>query len=106
MGVHVAFFANKAGLTETEIEATTTGASGVWPEPERALVDAVDALHFRATWSDAEYRALFAHYTEDQSFEILLLCGRYHMVSYVANGLALSLDPRAARFPKSMIHSH
>lgn len=98
-GVHVAFFAKKAGLTEAEIRATTVTDANTWPEHEQVLVDAIDALHFRATWTDDEYRALSHHYTEAQIFEVLLLCGRYHMVSYVANALALPLDPRAARFP-------
>jgi hypothetical protein len=31
--------------------------------------------------------------------EVLLLCGFYRMVAYVANGLDLPLEPGAARFP-------
>ena len=31
--------------------------------------------------------------------EALLLCGFYRTVAYVANGLALPLEPTAARFP-------
>ena len=36
---------------------------------------AVDALHERATLSDAEFTALSAHYDEAKIFEIILLCG-------------------------------
>ena len=45
-------------------------------------------------------RGLSAHYDEAQIFEIILLCGFYRTVSYLANGLALPLEEKAARFPK------
>jgi hypothetical protein len=60
----------------------------------------VDALHARATLSDTEYAALSAHYDDDQVLEIILLCGFYRTVSYLANALALPLEATAARFPK------
>ncbi|MGC1409478.1 MAG: hypothetical protein WA864_11095 [Acetobacteraceae bacterium] len=82
------------------MRATTAGDAGCWSAAEQALIGAVDALHFRMTWSDEEYRSLAAHYTEAQIFEILLLCGRYRTVSYIVNALALPLDPRGARFPQ------
>ena len=49
--------------------------------------------------SDAEFKALAAHYDEAKIFEIILLCGFYRTVSYLANGLALPLETNAARFP-------
>ena len=51
--------------------------------------------------SDAEFAALSAHYDEAQIFEIILLCGFYRTVSYLANGLDLPLEEKAARFPKA-----
>jgi len=39
------------------------------------MIAAVDALHERATLSDAEFKALSAHYDDDQILEIMLLCG-------------------------------
>ena len=42
--------------------------------------------------SEAEFAALSAHYDEAQIFEIILLCGFYRTVSYLANGLALPLE--------------
>ncbi len=35
----------------------------------------------------------------DKILEIMLLCGFYRTVSYLANGLALLLEDNAARFP-------
>ena len=101
-GVHVAVFAGPAKLTNDEVRATVQGdaASSCWSPAEQALIAAVDALHHRATFSDAEFAALSAHYDEAQILEIMLLCGFYRTVSYLANGLRLPLEQTAARFPQ------
>lgn len=99
-GVHIRAFAAAARLTPDEIAATVHGGSAapVWTSAERALLAAAEALHQRATLSDAEFAALRAHYDEDQVLEILLLCGFYRMVAYVCRGLDLPLEAGAARF--------
>ena len=101
-GVHVATFATAAHLTEEQIRATVLGdANSVcWSPTERALIAAVDALHHRATLSADEFAALAAHYEDAKIFEIILLCGFYRTVSYLANGLDLPLEATAARFPR------
>ena len=100
-GVHVAVFAGPAHLTAEQVRATVLdgAAAPCWSEAERALIAAVDALHHRATLSDAEFETLSAHYDEAQILEIMLLCGFYRTVSYLAKGLALPLEETAARFP-------
>lgn len=98
-GVHVAIFAGPARLTEEQVAATVSGERSCWTAAERALLEAVDALHARATLDEGEWTALRAHYEEDQILEVLLLCGFYRTVAYVANGLALPQEPGAARFP-------
>jgi alkylhydroperoxidase family enzyme len=102
-GVHVAIFADAAHLTAEQVRATVLGAADAacWSESEQALIAAVDALHDRATLSDAEFKALSAHYDDAKIFEIILLCGFYRTVSYFANGLDLPLEAKAARFPKA-----
>jgi alkylhydroperoxidase family enzyme len=102
-GVHVAIFAAAAKLTDEQVRATVLDGADApcWSESERALIAAVDALHHRATVDDAEFAALAAHYDEAKIFEIILLCGFYRTVSYLANGLDLPLEERAARFPKA-----
>lgn len=97
-GVHVAIFAGPAKLTQAEVAATVSGDHAVWSPAEMALVAAVDALHHHATLSDEEWAGLRAHYNEEQAFEALLLCGFYRTVAYIANGLALPLEPGSARF--------
>jgi alkylhydroperoxidase family enzyme len=100
-GVHVSAFATAAKLTGEQVEATVMGAPDTpcWSEAEQALIATVDALHHRATLDEGEFAALAAHYDEAKIFEILLLCGFYRTVAYLANGLALPLEEAAARFP-------
>jgi hypothetical protein len=99
-GVHVAIFAKAADLTDAQVRATVVGGADepCWSAAEQALIAAVDALHFRATLSDAEFKALSAHHDDAKIFEIILLCGFYRTVSYLANGLDLPLEANAARF--------
>jgi alkylhydroperoxidase family enzyme len=101
-GVHVAIFAGPAGLTDEQVRATVLGAADApcWSAAERAMIAAVDALHHRATLSEAEFKALAAHYDDTKILEIMLLCGFYRTVSYLANALAMPLEQSAARFPK------
>jgi alkylhydroperoxidase family enzyme len=102
-GVHVAIFADAAGFTETQVRATVldNADASCWSAAEQALIAAVDALHVRATLSDAEFEALSAHYDDAKIFEIILLCGFYRTVSYLANGLDLKPEEKAPRFPKA-----
>jgi alkylhydroperoxidase family enzyme len=101
-GVHVATFARAAGLTDAQIRATVCEAAEApcWSISEQVLITAVDALHERATLSGKEFEALSAHYDNARIFEIILLCGFYRTVSYLANGLDLPLEQNAARFPR------
>ena len=100
-GVHVATFAEAARLTEEQVHATVLGEANdaCWSEAEQALMSAVDALHERSTLSDAEFKTLSGHYDDAQVIEIIMLCGFYRTVSYLANTLALPLEETAARFP-------
>lgn len=100
-GVHAAIFAGAAGLTPEQLEATVHGPADAacWTPAEQALLATADALHERATLDDAEWAALRACFDEAQILEVLLLCGFYRTVAYIANGLALPPEPGAARFP-------
>src|SRR5713226_7999853 len=73
-GVHVATFAAAAQLTDEQVRATVQGAADApcWSTSEQALIAAVDALHHRATLSDAEFAALSAQYDDAQIFEVIL----------------------------------
>jgi len=105
-GVHVAIFADAAGLTDQQVGATVLGKADApcWSAAEQALIAAVDALHERATLSGDEFKALSAHYDDAKIVEVMLLCGFYRTVSYLANGLALPLEQKAARFPRAEVN--
>jgi alkylhydroperoxidase family enzyme len=100
-GVHVAIFAAAAKLSEEQIRATVMGPADArcWPVAEQALIAAVDALHQRSTLDDAAFAALSGYFDDDKILEIVMLCGAYRTVSYLANALALPLEENAARFP-------
>lgn len=99
-GVHVTAFAAAAKLSELDIAATLQqpAREGYWSPKEAVLVATIDALHDRATLSEAEFAALRNHLNSDQVLEVLLLAGFYRTVAYIANGLDLPLEAAAARF--------
>ena len=105
-GVHVAIFADAAGLTDQQVRATVLGEADApcWSAAEQALIAAVDALHDRATLSSDEFKALSAHHDDAKILEVMLLCGFYRTVSYLANGLELPLEEKAARFPRAQVN--
>jgi alkylhydroperoxidase family enzyme len=98
-GVHVAAFGVAAGLDEAQIAATRAAEppAGVWSERELLLVRAVDELHDGGAIADPLWRALVAHYDERQLLELLVLCGWYHLISFVANGAQVAPEGWAAQ---------
>jgi alkylhydroperoxidase family enzyme len=102
-GVHITAFAAHVKLNEEQVRATVLEAADAacWSASEQVLIATVDALHARASLTDDEFATLAAHYEEAQILEILLLCGFYRTVAYLANGLKLPIEDTAARFPKA-----
>jgi alkylhydroperoxidase family enzyme len=100
-GVHVAFFAERAGFTDEQVRSLTHGSADdtCWPEErERLLIRAADALHDTATIDDALWSRLAAALDEGQLLDLLFLCGWYHAISFAANGAGVALEPGAPRF--------
>jgi len=99
-GIHVAVYAERAQLTDEQVDATRSPGppAPCWNDAERSLIMAVDALHARATLDRSEFDQLREHYDDGQILEILMLCGFYRTVSYVANALDLPLESAARRF--------
>ena len=100
-GVHVAAFGAAAALDEAQIAATyATGApDGAWSAREELLLRAVDELHDHGRISDALWSALAGHYDERQLLELLVLCGWYHLISFVANGAGVTHESWARSMP-------
>ena len=93
-GVHVAFFAERAGLDEAQIASTAQSgaADSVWSEPERALLTVCDQLHATCDIDDKAWNDIRRHFPEEAILEILMLAGSYRMVSYLTNALRLPLE--------------
>jgi alkylhydroperoxidase family enzyme len=103
-GVHIAFFADKAGFTAGQSAATVrlgSDAAG-WSADEQALIALVDDLVDRRTIGDATWTALAAHFEEAAILEAIALAGYYHTISFLCRGLDLPLEPYAARFPPAV----
>jgi alkylhydroperoxidase family enzyme len=100
-GVHVAFFAERAGLDETQQRSLVQGgpADTCWSEEDRLLIRLCDTLHERCDIDDALWGELQARFSEGALLELLLLAGFYRTVSCLTNALKLPLEPYAARFP-------
>ena len=100
-GVHIAFFAERAGFTPAHIAATVTGPGNdaCWTPDEQALLALVDDLVDRRTIADGTWQRLVAHYDETQILEAIALTGYYHTISFLCRGLDLPIEGYAARFP-------
>ena len=89
-GVHVAYFAEKAGLDADEVAATWGGA------PTDDVVRMVDELHDTATVSDELWAALAERFDDAQLLDLLLLAGWYHAIAFAANAAGVEPEPWAA----------
>ncbi len=100
-GVHVAFFADRVGLTGAQVTSLTHGDSTdpCWDEErDRVLIDAADALHETAGIDDALWTRLAGVLSEPELLDLLMLCGWYHAISFTANGIGLQLEDGVPRF--------
>jgi alkylhydroperoxidase family enzyme len=86
-GVHAAIFAKPAALTPEQIHASWAGSAmdPAWPDDERALIKAIDALCARGQLEPTVQKAFLTRWSNEQQLEILALVGAYHTISLVAN---------------------
>ena len=100
-GVHLAFFADRVGLTAEQVTSLTHGSSrdGCWPDArDRLLLDAADALHDAADIDDDLWADLAATFTEPELLDLLALAGWYHAISYLARASRVGLEDGAPTF--------
>ena len=100
-GVHIAFFAKRAGLDAGQQRSLVHGGAGdaCWSVEDALLIRFCDALHERCDIDDGLWGELRAGFSEEAILELLLLAGFYRTVSYLTNALRLPLEAYAARFP-------
>ena len=99
-GVHMAFFADRVGLTPEQQRSITHGSAddGCWEADEAALLRAVDELHDHADISDATWTSLALSLTDEQLLDLVMLTGWYHAISFAANAAGVPLEAGAPRF--------
>ncbi len=100
-GVHVAGFAERAGLSADEVRSTRLGASSdtIWGPSESAILCLCDELHTTHTLSDATWSTVRKHFDESQTLELIYIAGIYTCTAYLVNGLRLPLEEFAPGFP-------
>ena len=100
-GVHVDRFATRVGLDDTQVRSLTHGTASdpCWTEEgERVLIELVDQLHDLSDVDDALWQRLAACYEPPQLLDLLLLCGWYHAISFVARVARVAPEPGAPSF--------
>lgn len=100
-GVHVAFFAERVGLSGAQVTSLTSGMASdpCWSdERDRVLIDSVDSLHDTARIGDSLWSRLTSVFADEELLDLLLLSGWYHAISFAANGVELDLEDGAPRF--------
>ena len=100
-GVHVAVFAERVGLDAAQIASLTAGRpdDACWSDPADALlIELVDQLHDTSDVDDELWSRLAVCYDHPQLLDLLLLCGWYHAISFVARASRLVPEPGAPRF--------
>jgi len=88
-------FGGKAGLDAAQLRSLAAGSASdaCWAEEDRAVIAAVDALCDRGDLDDQEWAALVRAAGEEGAVDLLLVCGWYHAISFVARALRLPLEP-------------
>jgi len=99
-GVHVAFFAARAGLDAAQISSLTHGgpADPCWEERDRLLLRLVDELHDSSDVGDLLWEELHELFDHAQLLDLLLLCGWYHAISFTARAARVPLEDGAPTF--------
>ena len=97
----MAYFCQKAALSEAQLLSLASGShhDPCWTDvADRAVLQAVDDLHRTHDLGDTSWADLVRAVGEEGAIDVMLLCGWYHAISYVARGARVGLEPGAPRF--------
>ena len=90
-GSHVKI-AKRNGITTEQIEWLIEGSSAPgWSRQYRAIVRAVEELHFDSMITDDTWADLQNFYNDKKLIELVILAGQYKTVAYYQNSLRLPL---------------
>lgn len=104
-GLHVAVFADRAGLSPDQLRSLAFGSSAedCWTaQRDRLLVDLADQLHDRSDLDDRLWAELSDHFSEEQLLDLLALCGWYHTVSFLTRGARVEPEPGLPGFADTL----
>jgi hypothetical protein len=94
VGVHVAYFAERARLGAAQLACLSRGGPDdvCWTDQrDRLLIRAVDALHDTSDVPEPLWGQLAAEFSEAELLDLLMLCGWYHAISFTAR--AIRVEP-------------
>jgi 4-carboxymuconolactone decarboxylase len=90
-GAHVKI-ARRNGVTSREIEQAIVGSSATgWNKRDRAIMRAMEELHFDSMISDDTWADLQEFFNDKKLIELVILAGQYKTVAYYQNSLRLPL---------------
>jgi hypothetical protein len=95
-GLHVAVFAERAGLSPDQIRSLVHGSAAdeCWTaQRDRLLVELADQLHIRSDVDDRLWGGLVECFTEEQMLDLLTLCGWVHTMSFLIRGVRVEPEP-------------
>ncbi len=100
-GLHATVFAEAAGLTQDQVDATIMQGCirEAWSESDAQLIDMIDELSKSAQLSDDSWAQLKARYSDEQLVEFIILVGWYRTVASMCNVLQVDPHPQCRRFP-------
>jgi alkylhydroperoxidase family enzyme len=100
-GVHVVFFAERAGLSGPQVTSLTHGGppDPCWTdERDRLLIEAADSLHDSSDIADDLWHRLAQIFSHEELLDLTMLCGWYHAISFTANSARVEREQGAPRF--------
>jgi alkylhydroperoxidase family enzyme len=105
-GLRVHFFAEIAGLSEDQIQATVQASADTptWTDEDRLLLRLAEELHQTCSISAELWASLTPIFTAEGILQLLMIAGHYRMTAYLGNSLKLPLEPgRARSFPPGIV---
>lgn len=92
-GEHVVI-GKRNGVTSEEVERVIEGSDAPgWSEHDRAIIRAMEELHFDSMITDATWDVLAKTYSDKELMELIVLAGQYKTVAYLQNSLRLRIPP-------------
>lgn len=99
-GIHVEVFADKAGLTDTQVASLAAGqpTDRCWSDrADAAVLQAVDELHLTNDLREETWEELVVAIGEEGAVDLILIAGWYHAISFAVRALQLRQEPGTPR---------